>query len=319
MSPENEKSRLPIKLRPEPVERVWGGDSVKKVFGWSPPEGKTVGEWWTLSFRQDHPSIIAEGEHEGMSLPRLINDHPELLGDGRPPALLIKIIDSAQRLSVQVHPDERLAEKLGLDSGKTECWYFLESDPDAKIFCGLEEGADPDAFFARAEENAPPDEMERFMKQVPVRSGGLAFISAGTVHAIGEGVMLLEVQQNSDSTFRIYDWGRPREVHLKKARQAMEEAATEQAEIDEQGTTLVSCSRFIMDRIAIDSRGTLPPTGGTYASITCLEGAGEISAPNHKSAFQKGDSFFLPAGCPELLMDCPGKGMWIRSYQVNRS
>ena len=137
-----------MKLRPEPVERVWGGSAVRKLFGWKAPDGKRIGEWWILSFRREHVSTILEGSFAGIPLPQLTAAHPELLGDQAAPALLIKIIDPAKRLSVQVHPDDRLAKAMGLDSGKTECWYFLPSHPKARIFFGLKAGTVTESLYS---------------------------------------------------------------------------------------------------------------------------------------------------------------------------
>lgn len=309
--------RLPLKLTPAPVERVWGGDGVHRVLGWTPPKGKTIGEWWILSFRHDHPSIIEEGDYKGIPLPQLTAAHPELLGSFREPALLVKIIDSAARLSVQVHPDDNLAEGMGLDSGKTECWYYLESDPGASIFCGLKPGVNPDAFLDKAAQNPPAEEMIADMNTIPVRAGALSFIPAGTIHAIGEGVLLLEVQQNSDTTFRIYDWGRPREVHLKEALQAILQSSPEPHEVNEHAESgvIVSCGKFSVHKVPFEKEGFLDPLGDEYASITCLEGEGEIGSGEYRSAFRKGDTYFLPAGCPGLDVSSPGRTLWMLSRQ----
>jgi mannose-6-phosphate isomerase len=309
--------RVPIKLVPAPVERVWGGRAVERAFGWTPPDGKTIGEWWNLSFRRDHPSHVAEGMFTGIPLPQLVEAHPELIGENQTPDLLIKILDSADRLSVQVHPDDGLAKRMGLDSGKTECWYYLESEPDAVIYCGLAEGLSPDSFFEKVAKNPPPEEMEKLMTIVPVREGDLSFICAGTIHAIGKGVLLMEVQQNSDTTFRIYDWGRPREVHIDESREAVVSSRPEPARVSDGKSdgTLVHSDKFAMTRYRFDNKGSLPPTGKTYASITCLEGEGTLTCKDYSSAFQKGETYFLPAGCPGLNQESAGKTLWILSQQ----
>lgn len=305
----------PMKLKPEPVERVWGGEAVKRKFGWTPPEGKTIGEWWTLSFRHDHPSVVADGAFEGIPLPQLIYAHPELLGEGVEPALLIKILDSAQRLSVQVHPDDRLAREMGLDSGKTECWYYLESEPGALIYCGLKGGVDVASFFEKAKQNPGPEEMAALMNGVDVKEGELSFISAGTLHAIGEGVLLMEVQQNSDTTFRIYDWGRPREVHLEEAMHTMLETEPEDSEVHPSAESgpLVKCGKFIMSRIPCQGKETLPPTGNVYGALTCLDGQGRLSCEGYESDYRTGDTWFLPAGSPALVIE--GEALMIHSTQ----
>jgi mannose-6-phosphate isomerase len=307
----------PIKLAPEPVERVWGGQAVKKKFGWTPPERKTIGEWWILSFRHDHPSHIADGEFKGIPLPQLVQAYPELLGEEVDPALLIKILDSADRLSVQVHPDDELAREMDLDSGKTECWYYLESDPGAAIYCGLQEGVDLDTFFERATRNPDPETMEAMMRIVPVKEHTLSFIPAGTLHAIGKGVLLMEVQQNSDTTFRIYDWGRPREVHLDQARRAMEIPRLDGRDDEEvlEKDVLVSCEKFTMRRTGLEKSGRFPATGPAYSSLTCLEGEGRIICKDYESPFRPGDTWFLPARCPDIHYENREGGLWIFSQQ----
>jgi mannose-6-phosphate isomerase len=309
--------RVPIQLEPVPVERVWGGRAVERLLGWSAPEGKVIGEWWTLSFRHDFPSLIKDGPFKGIPLPQLLAAHPELLGEDPSLGLLIKIIDSAERLSVQVHPDDRLATCMGLDSGKTECWYFLESRPGACIYCGLKEGVDPEILFQRAARNPEPKAMEEVLEAVPVREGGLAFISAGTVHAIGEGVVLLEVQQNSDTTFRIYDWGRPRTVHLEEARRAVKEAKPEGAVIrnGSKDGVLVRCDKFVLIQKDFEGQGSLPSTGPGFAALSPLTGKGVITCGDYQSRFKKGDTYFLPAGCPGLDLKGPGRFRVLLSHQ----
>jgi len=309
--------RIPIKLKPEPVERVWGGVAARRAFGWAPPEGKTIGEWWVLSFRHDHPSWISEGEFEGHPLPQLIHAQPELLGENVEPALLIKILDSAQSLSVQVHPDDKLAKEMGLDSGKTECWCYLDSEPGAFIYCGIKDGVSSKEFFDIAENSPTPSAMDHAMEKVHVKEGALSFISAGTVHAIGQGVFLMEVQQNSDTTFRIYDWGRPREVHIKEARMAVDNSNPEPFRINDgqEAGVLVECDKFVVDRFRFEKDGTIPSTGETYSSITCLAGKGEIKCESYHSPFNKGDTWFIPAECPALLVNGSDESVWIVSSQ----
>ncbi|MBU0755148.1 MAG: hypothetical protein KJ645_08400 [Planctomycetes bacterium] len=312
--------RTPIKLKPAAVDRVWGGGASEKRFGWPAPAGRTIGEWWVLSFRHDHPSIIEDGIFHRIPLPQLIYAHPELLGKDVEPALLIKILDSADRLSVQVHPDDGLARELGLDSGKTECWLYLESAPKARVYIGPAKGMTPKAFFKAASGNPRPKEMEAMLRAVPVREGDLSFIPAGTIHAIGKGVLLLEVQQNSDTTFRIYDWGRPREVHLKQAQRAVE-AAAQRAETstapDE--NILVSCGKFVLRRIKGSKMCAFPETGPVYAAITCLNGSGLVRSHDYEKGFKPGDTWFLPAHCQEVAFESEKEALWIHSQQPQGS
>jgi len=311
-------NQMPIKLIPEPVERVWGGEGAKRVFNWTPPNNIKVGEWWILSFRHDHPSWIGDGEFQGHPLPQLIYAYPELLGPSVNPNLLIKILDSADALSIQVHPDDALAQKMELDSGKTECWLYLESNPKAFIYCGIKSEVSPDEFFKAAKNNPSPEKIESLLNKKYVKRGDLSFIPAGEVHAVGKDVLLLEVQQNSDTTFRIYDWGRPREVHINEAKLAVMESKPNSARVDPsvQNGVLVSCDKFRMTRFGFDREGRIKAPGSTYASVTCLEGQGKIQCKNYLSNFEKGDTWFLPARCPEIVIKGTGNSVWILSNQT---
>ncbi|MFH1999247.1 MAG: type I phosphomannose isomerase catalytic subunit [Planctomycetota bacterium] len=313
--------RVPIKLNPEPVERVWGGTAVSKAFGWAAPKGMTIGEWWTLSFRHDHPSRMADGRFAGIPLPQLTAAHPELLGKGVRPELLIKFLDSADRLSVQVHPDDAVAEEMGLESGKTECWYYLQSSRGATIYHGIKDGVEVDAFIRKASENPSPDAMVSMINPVEVKEGAFSFISAGTVHAVGEGVFLMEVQQNSDTTFRIYDWGRPRELHLEEARKAILGARSEpfRTGTGQNDDLLVSCNKFIMKKLDFSSSTGVPCPGNLYASLICIRGSGTISCEGYTSTFREGDSYFLPARCETLEVSSLGKTVCIFSQQFCKS
>lgn len=313
MKPGSGVPRVPVKLVPEPVERVWGGTGVRRLFGWEPPSGGRIGEWWILSYRRDHPSLIDDGEFRGIPLLQLVQAHPELLGSDGRASLLLKFVDSADRLSVQVHPDDALAAQMGLDSGKTECWYFLESRPGAVIYCGLKQGIDPETFFETVAKEPAPGAVEALLEAVPVRKGRTAFIRAGTVHAIGAGVVLLEVQQNSDTTFRIYDWGRPREVHLEQARRAVMNTGGGANRGDAPPGTIAASHLFLLREVRVPGGGPLLPPERTWSAVTCLEGRGRLSCETHTSMFVAGDTYFLPAGCPPIAFEGDDRACWVFS------
>ncbi len=176
-------------------ERVWGG----KRF----PSPIPVGEDWVLSLREDCQSIITNGELSGKKLADIVGELP----------LLIKFIDSAQALSVQVHPNEAAAEITG-GAAKSEMWFVLDCEPDSYIYYGIKESVDIEHFRSVILRGEDPTEL---LNKVNVRRGDVFYIPGGTPHAIGAGIYLCEVQQNSDTTFRIYDYGRPRELHLREA------------------------------------------------------------------------------------------------------
>lgn len=250
-------------------ERIWGGHKLRALYGKPVPENVRIGEAWLIS---DHPgdeSVIAEGPFAGRTLQDLLAaDAQALLGatarptpSGRFP-LLLKLLDSAESLSVQVHPDDDCAKRLGEpDVGKTEMWHVLQADPGSELICGLDPAVGREA-FAHAVSGGS---VETLLNRFPVQAGTSVFVAAGTVHAIGGGIVLAEIQQNSDLTYRIYDWGRlgsdgkTRELHLEKALEAIHfgsphggEAAPLacHAEDGAERTVLAACRQFAADHIA---------------------------------------------------------------------
>ena len=213
---------VPLRFRPVYQTYLWGGENLKTRLGRSDaPEG-IVAESWEISDRDDGMGVVAEGPWAGKSFREVMEAHgASILGERctaeRFP-LLIKVLDAAKTLSVQVHPNDETAKEFGGEA-KTEMWYVLEAEPEAVVYCGLKEGVTPEAFRAAIEANT----LEGLMKTIPVKPGDAIFVPGGRVHAIGAGCLLLEVQQNSNTTYRIYDWarvdadGKGRELHIDKA------------------------------------------------------------------------------------------------------
>lgn len=213
----------PLRFQRVFLEKVWGGRALERHPGIELPPGVSVGETWEVVDRPDQNSVVRGGPWAGRSLGDLVREHgPDLLGRARPNPrgrfpLLIKYLDASEALSVQVHPDEPTARRLGGPSeSKTEAWYFLHAAPGGAVYSGLRSRVRPEQVRARLAERGLVDLLCRW----PVRAGQCLTVRGGTVHAIGAGVTLLEVQQNSDTTYRLYDWdrpgldGRPREMHV---------------------------------------------------------------------------------------------------------
>lgn len=211
----------PIKLAPVPKSIIWGGDKLKKLYGKSAPFDK-IAESWELTVRTDGMSVIENGEFSGMTLKEYLTQFPETSGTdckGKEFPLLIKLIDAADDLSVQVHPDDIYAKEHETDTGKTEMWYILEADEGAEIVYGVKEGLDREALCEALMSGAYNDVLHR----VKVKAGDVYFIPSGQIHALCRGTLLAEIQQNSNITYRIYDYdrtdrdGKKRELHTAKA------------------------------------------------------------------------------------------------------
>lgn len=213
------------------VERIWGGRRLENLYGKALPEGKKIGESWIISDHSSHESVVVGGPLAGRTLRQLLEeDSTTILGNGvtlthhgRFP-LLLKLLDADDDLSVQVHPDDATAQRLGEpDVGKTEMWHILKADAESTLITGIRNGVSQDALVEAASSKA----VETLLKHDSVQAGDSVFVPAGTVHAIGKGIVLAEIQQNSDLTYRLYDYGRlqdngkPRQLHLDKAREAI--------------------------------------------------------------------------------------------------
>jgi len=225
MVPSNSHDALRRPLRFERIcmEKVWGGRRLEQAAGIRLPGSGPIGETWEIVDRADHASVVAEGEFAGQTLTELVREHrAAILGrtrttvEGRFP-LLVKFLDASEPLSVQVHPPSGTRGELG--EGKSEAWYLLDAKPDSRLWLGLQPAASRDAMASSANTR----ELLRHVVEWPARRGDIAFVPGGTVHAIGGGIALLEVQENADTTHRFYDWdrlgldGKPRPIHVEKA------------------------------------------------------------------------------------------------------
>ena len=215
----------PLRVQPRYVERIWGGDGLATELGKPAPRDKSIGEGWEV---YDENTVL-NGPYAGKSIGELRGIlGQDLMGHvdaGATFPLLTKLIDAKETLSVQVHPDDALAQKLeGQPNGKTECWYVIKARPGAELTYGFARDSSPAEYAALVESG----KLDGILRQLPVAAGDVVYIPGGTVHAIGAGIILYELQQTSDVTYRIYDWnrrdaqGQPRELHVDKARQALD-------------------------------------------------------------------------------------------------
>ena len=273
----------PFRLKPWFSERVWGRKDLKP---WFAETGTTerVGEAWLTG-----PQCVVEtGLFEGDTLAEV----GEELGGEFP--LLVKILFPEEKLSVQVHPDDAQAQALGEARGKTECWYVLEASAEAAVALGLKEGVGAGEVEAAVADGS----MESLLQHVPVSVGDMLFVDAGTVHAIGPGVVLLETQQTSDLTYRLYDYGRPRELHLKKGLQVMRSktAAGKIAPKAMDGfTRLIEQKYFVVDRFNIGS-GEVTFTLDGAGCLVGLAGSGVVRCGEEEVALKAAQAVVVPVG-----------------------
>jgi mannose-6-phosphate isomerase len=206
---------VPFRMAPYFRTRPWGFPDLRPWFDYQ-TSGEPIGEVWLTG----EMCIAETGPHAGHSLKAITAEHmQELLGEAAAAGefpLLVKVLFPKEKLSVQVHPDDTLAQQHGFPRGKTECWYALDAKEDAQVALGLVEGTTPEQVRA----GIADETLEKYLKWLPVQTGDMIYVDAGTVHAIGPGAVLLETQQSSDLTYRMYDYGRGRELHVEKSMQA---------------------------------------------------------------------------------------------------
>ena len=280
--------KYPIILNPIAKTRIWGGERLSAL-GAEPP----IGEHWTLSLRAGDNNIVSNGEFAGVGLDSVLSEHPEFLGiacskDKFP--LLIKFIDSKESLSIQVHPDDDAARILGEECGKTEMWYIIDAEADSYIyFCIKDEYSEDEVKSAILSGGDPT----LYLNKVPVKAGECYFIAGGTPHAIGGGIYICEIQQNCDTTYRIYDYGRPRELHLEQAAVSLKKLPPRNAAND---NVLAECEYFRSELIKVDGEMTVDADRDKFISLTVVSGKGSISVGEAEYVFEERDSIFIPAG-----------------------
>lgn len=286
--------KYPIILKPIAKTRIWGGERLPAL-GAEPP----IGEHWTLSVRAGDNNIVANGEFAGAGLDSVLSDHPEFLGtactnDKFP--LLIKFIDSKESLSIQVHPDDDAARILGEECGKTEMWYIIDAESDSYIYFGIKDEYSEDEVKKAILSGVDPTQ---YLNKVPVQAGECYFIAGGTPHAIGGGIYICEIQQNCDTTYRIYDYGRPRELHLNQAAIALKKQPTANTAND---SVLADCKYFRSELIKVEGEMTVEVTPEKFISLTVISGKGSISIGEAEYIFVERDSIFIPAGEERYLI-----------------
>ncbi|HVW00776.1 MAG TPA: type I phosphomannose isomerase catalytic subunit [Planctomycetaceae bacterium] len=307
----------PLVFEPYFRPQVWGSRRLADRLGKALPAEGNFGESWEISGHPQHVSHVAEGPLAGTSLQELCQRHGRELFGAQPPQgefpLLIKYLDCHVPLSVQVHPNDELARQLlGEDQGKTEAWVILDADPAARVYAGLRPGTTRESLEHHLDAGTVADCLHEFHPQ----AGDCVFLPAGTVHAVGDGVLIAEVQQTSDATFRLWDWnrlgpdGKPRALHRQQALAAIDWSAGPVAPVHPQplgdltrnvtGERLVDSPYFRMDRLQISGESELAPAG--VLSIWMVLGGTAVlqSKGGYRREFSRGETVLVPAAAPRL-------------------
>lgn len=313
----------PLRFAPRPHVKVWGGSTLAEFVGLTSEFDGPVGEVWALVDRQDESTVVSSGAYEGRSLRGLmLSERPALLGASDPSLddtfpLLIKLLEAEQDLSVQVHPDAQAAQTLGGGAEpKDEFWYILSAEPDARVFLGLLEGVEHAEFAAEA----CGTNVVGLLASYPVRAGDSIFVPAGTVHSIGAGIRLVEVQENSNTTYRLYDWGRtgldgkPRECQLTEALASInygeQPPPPQQVELEYDGANgralLCDSRTFAVERLVIHEPLQHDTAGRAWAYVV-LAGKGELTASEVEGSWplQAGDTWLCPASLGPYSIGAP--------------
>ena len=313
------KKMYPLKVSYVAKSRIWGGENLVHLFG-KENGGENIGETWELTVRDDEMSCITNGELSGMTLGKYIEDDKSVLGskyDGGRFPLLIKFIDAQDKLSVQVHPDDDYAAKYEKDPGKTEMWYIVDAKEGARIVYGLADGISSEDFSKAVEEGR----IDSVMGYTSVKKGETYFIPSRLLHAIGEGIIIAEIQQNSDLTYRVYDYdrrddkGNLRELHVEKSLDVVKPFSEEEInairfeakdELDDENT-LAHCRYFRVKKLNVAGEITLNSEKDSFSSILCIEGNAVIEFDGDKYPLSSGDSYFIPAGLGEYKITGNGE------------
>ncbi len=293
-----------LKLKPSSKDYLWGGRRLAEDYGKECP-GEVLAETWELSCHPAGPSYIENGAYAGKTLREYINSEgKQVLGKNcqrfEDFPILIKFIDAKDNLSIQVHPDNEYALKHEGQYGKTEMWYVMEAGEGAYLYYGFQKEISKEELKRRIQE----DTLLEVLYAAPVHKGDVFFIESGTIHAIGKDILIAEIQQNSDVTYRVYDFGRigkdgkKRELHIDRALDV-----TKREPVVRNTSCyphVADCDYFTVDKLNLDGAVMRRMEGNvteqSFVSILFLDGEGEISCEGERLKYQKGDSFFLAAG-----------------------
>ncbi len=310
----------PLKFRPILKERLWGGTKLKEVFG-KPIESDITGESWELSTVPGDISVVANGSLEGKSLQELIDSNAEeLLGKsvverfGKEFPILIKFIDAKQDLSIQLHPNDALAKERHNSFGKTEMWYIMDADPKAELIVGFNKDVTKEEYA----ESVANDTLLDLLNYEQVKEGDTFFINTGKIHAIGAGVMLAEIQQTSDVTYRVFDFNRKdkegnlRELHTELALDAVDYEKKDDFKVaygheKNEVNTMVDCPYFKTNFIELTNNLDIDTANrDSFTIFMCVGGETVINTAEGEVAIKSGETALLPAFTQKISLQSTG-------------
>ena len=303
----------PLFLQSVMQEKIWSGTHLRDVFGYDIPSDH-VGEYWAISAHPNGVSTIKNGRYAGQTLDVLYAEHRELFGNRQEPVfpLLTKILDANDWLSVQVHPDDVYGLEHEGELGKTECWYIIAAEPGAEIIYGHNAKSKEEL-----RQQIESKDWENLLTKVPVKAGDFFYVPSGTMHAIGAGIMVLETQQSSDTTYRVYDFDRKddqgnlRELHLEKSIDVLNigEPANSRpvtTKVDDlKSTLLVASDFFAVYKWEITGKVEFEKTAD-YSLLSVLAGQGKLTVDGKDYPIQKGCHFILPSDVDDWTLEGQG-------------
>lgn len=311
-----ERIAAPIVFEPILKDRIWGGAKLKSDLGKTNLPTDTTGESWELSGVEGDVSIVKEGTFKGKSLTYLLDNYAEeILGTkvheqfGKQFPLLFKFLDAREDLSIQVHPDDELAKKRHNSFGKTEMWYVMQADEGARIIVGFKEKSSAKEYLEHLDNKT----LINILNEVPVKKGDVFFLETGTIHAIGAGIVIAEIQQTSDITYRIYDWdrvdaqGKSRELHVEQALDAMNYNTTDTQKhyttVENKSNMMVDCPYFTTNYLPLNGSTAVVKDGSSFTVYICTEGEYKLEAEGKTYVFRKGDTVLIPAALSSYILE----------------
>lgn len=305
----------PLTFTPILKDRIWGGTKLQTVLHKS-AVSENVGESWELSAVSGDVSVVNNGVAKGKTLTELIEENPTaLLGEevlskfGKQFPLLFKFIDAKEDLSIQVHPNDQLAQKRHQSFGKTEMWYVLQADANARLIVGFEKDSNQAEYLSYLQANS----LSKLLQQYPVKKGDVFFLETGTIHAIGAGVLIAEIQQTSDITYRLYDWDRvddkgiARELHTDLALEAINYKNTQSKihydVVKNESVTVVDSVYFKTSYLQLSSLYSWTRKTDAFTVFMCVEGNFTLTYEGELFSYVKGQTVLIPASLTHFLLD----------------